>query len=75
MIGQKVKGLLCVRVVVLDSAHRLRIALLALRAGQHHRLIAAHPGGLVDRMGVAALISSIGLRADNEDSTDGMEKK
>ena len=36
----------------------------ALRAGQHHRLIAAHPCRVVDRMGVAALISSIGLRAD-----------
>ena len=75
MISQKVKRLLCVRVVVLDSAYRLRIALLALRASQHHRLVAAHPGGLVDRMGVTALVSGIGLGADDEKSTDGMEKK
>ena len=75
VIGQEVERRFRVRIVVLDSTQRLRLVLAALLAAQHHRLVATHPGRLVDRMRVPARVAHVGLGPDDEERPDGVQEE
>ncbi len=61
VVGEKVERLVGLAVVVCDSSSRLRRGVLCGGSGQHDRLIASQPMGVVDGMRVAACVPGMAL--------------
>ena len=66
VVGEKHQFFAGVCIVIADAAQCVGIALCGALSGQHAGLVATQPGGLVHRMGIAAMELEIGFGPDNE---------